>query len=299
MLCRLLTGCSIGVCPANIPAKGRNSEHCTDSRPPRPSRSAARGQVELAIIPESEQPPTESEFSLFVGAPFWRLLRYLKLIGAENPLPQRRIVCLLLLTWIPLLVLTLRAGTALGNSVRIPLLCDISLYGRLVVALPLLILAEGLIDPRLRRVGSTFRNSGIVKGTDFVAYRSILAKVERLRDSGWAEAILVLSACFPSFLFVEEESLSSTLATWYHTPAGFSPAGWWYLLVSTSIGRFILYRWLWRYALWCILLYRIAKLDLNMMPTHPDEMGGLGFVVRAQMHSLVFWRLRLDQCWRA
>ncbi len=191
---------------------------------------------------------------------------------------------MLLLTWIPLLVLTIKAGTALGNSVRIPLLRDYSLYGRLIVAVPILILAEVVIDPGIRRVTSTFRSSGIVKGVDLPAYRLILAKVERLRDSGWAEAILFLSACLPFFLFVEEESLSSTVTTWYHTPAGFSPAGWWYLLVSTPIGRFILYRWLWRYALWCTLLYRIAKLDLNMMPTHPDEMGGLGFVVRAQEH---------------
>ena len=188
---------------------------------------------------------------------------------------------MLLLTWIPLLVLTIKAGTALGNSARIPLLHDFSLYGRLVVALPILILAEVVIDPGLRRVASTFRSCGIVKDTDLPAYRSMLARVERLRDSSWAEAILFLFACFPFFLFVEEESLSSTMTTWYHTPAGFSPAGWWYLLVSTPIARFILCRWLWRYALWCTLLSRIARLDLNMMPTHPDLVGGLGFVVRA------------------
>lgn len=238
--------------------------------------------VKPADVRDSELSPVESEFSLIVGAPFWKLLRRLKIIDHDRPLPERRIICLLFLTWIPLLVFTIKAGTALGNSVRISLLQDFSLYGRLVVALPILILAEVVIDPGLRRVASTFRSSGIVKDTDLPAYRSMLAKVERLRDSGWAEAILFLFACFPFFLFVEEESLSSSnVTTWYRTPAGFSPAGWWYLLVSTPIARFILVRWLWRYALWCTLLSRIARLDLNMMPTHPDQVGGLGFVVRA------------------
>ena len=187
-----------------------------------------------AAIPESEQSPIESEFSLIVGGPVWKFLRGLKIIGPDGPLPERRIIGLLALTWIPLLALTIKAGTALGNSVRIPLLRDYSLYGRLFVAVPILILAEVVIDPGIRRVTSTFRSSGIVKGVDLPAYRLILAKVERLRDSGWAEVILFLSACFPFLLFVEEESLSSTVTTWYHTPAGFSPAGWWYMLVSTA-----------------------------------------------------------------
>ena len=33
-----------------------------------------------------------------------------------------------------------------------------------------------------------------------------------------------------------------------------------------------------------VLLYKIVKLNLNLRPTHPDQLGGLGFVLFAQKH---------------
>jgi hypothetical protein len=41
-------------------------------------------------------------------------------------------------------------------------------------------------------------------------------------------------------------------------------------------------RWLWRYALWVLLLRGIARLHLLLLPTHPDRLAGLGFVLLAQ-----------------
>jgi hypothetical protein len=41
-------------------------------------------------------------------------------------------------------------------------------------------------------------------------------------------------------------------------------------------------RWLWRYALWVYLLRRVSKLDLVLLPAHPDRLGGLGFLLFAQ-----------------
>jgi hypothetical protein len=36
--------------------------------------------------------------------------------------------------------------------------------------------------------------------------------------------------------------------------------------------------WLWRLALACVLTTRLARLDLSLVPTHPDGAGGLGFL---------------------
>jgi hypothetical protein len=43
-----------------------------------------------------------------------------------------------------------------------------------------------------------------------------------------------------------------------------------------------LYRWLWRLVIWSNLLRRIAKLDLQLFPTHPDHAGGLSFLGMGQ-----------------
>ncbi len=40
----------------------------------------------------------------------------------------------------------------------------------------------------------------------------------------------------------------------------------------------LLLGWLWRLILLCVLFHRIARLDLALVPTHPDRDGGLGFL---------------------
>jgi hypothetical protein len=49
-------------------------------------------------------------------------------------------------------------------------------------------------------------------------------------------------------------------------------------MVCMPLFRFLLLRWLWRLALWCFFLWRVSRLDLRLVPTHPDRAGGLGFL---------------------
>ena len=58
---------------------------------------------------------------------------------------ERRIVIVPLIIWLPLLVLSLLDGTALGNAVRIPFLLDIDVQAKYLLALPLLIAAEPMV----------------------------------------------------------------------------------------------------------------------------------------------------------
>jgi hypothetical protein len=59
---------------------------------------------------------------------------------------------------------------------------------------------------------------------------------------------------------------------------GLGFGGWWFLYVSRPIFSVLLIAWLWRLALVFVLLKRIARLDLSIVPTHPDGAGGLGFL---------------------
>jgi hypothetical protein len=38
---------------------------------------------------------------------------------------------------------------------------------------------------------------------------------------------------------------------------------------------FLLLRWLWRHAVWGLLLRDLARLELRLVATHPDGAGGL------------------------
>ncbi len=75
------------------------------------------------------------------GGPAYRLETRL---GLNVPTTSRRVlkvVLLLLLTWVPLVILSWIAGHAFPGSVKVPLLRDPETNGRLLIALPLLELA--------------------------------------------------------------------------------------------------------------------------------------------------------------
>jgi hypothetical protein len=71
--------------------------------------------------------------------------------------------------------------------------------------------------------------------------------------------------------------------------AGSSLTGWWYQAVTLTLFRFLLFRWLWRLALWSRFLWRVSRLDLRLIPTHPDGVAGLAIleVVHLQFAPLI------------
>jgi hypothetical protein len=57
-----------------------------------------------------------------------------------------------------------------------------------------------------------------------------------------------------------------------------STVGLWYHLISVPLIQFFLYRWLWRYLIWVRFLWDMSRLPLQLVPTHADAAGGLGFL---------------------
>jgi hypothetical protein len=63
----------------------------------------------------------------------------------------------------------------------------------------------------------------------------------------------------------------------------------WYLTVCLTVFRFLMFRWVWRLGLWIFFLWKLSKLRLHLVPTHPDGVAGLGYleVVHAHFSPLV------------
>jgi hypothetical protein len=70
--------------------------------------------------------------------------------------------------------------------------------------------------------------------------------------------------------------------TWYaisgSTGLQLTVAGDWYGLVSIPIFQFIILRWYMRLIIWYVLLWRVSRLNLRLVPSHPDHAGGIGFL---------------------
>jgi hypothetical protein len=227
---------------------------------------------------------TPRRFLLVEGGPLYRIENRVGLIKARRPVMMRRAVLAAAVIWTPLLILSFAQGTAYGHNIAVPFLRDFSTYSRFLVGLPLLLLAEIVIGPRIAGAAEHFVTSGVVIEKDFDAFDAAVANNLRLRDSVAAEVVIVILAYIATFLAFRTTAVH--VSTWYatRTETGMSLTlpGWWMILFCTPLWNFLMLRWLWRLWLWFRFLFMVSKLDLQLFPTHPDESAGLGFVGEAQ-----------------
>src|SRR5262249_58405636 len=48
--------------------------------------------------------------------------------------------------------------------------------------------------------------------------------------------------------------------------------------ISIPVLQFILLRWYFRFFIWFRFLWQVSRIDLNLIPTHPDRAAGLAFL---------------------
>jgi hypothetical protein len=184
---------------------------------------------------------------------------------------------LALLTWLPSALLTAVQEVFFVGS-DLPFFSSVGTYVRLLVGIPLFFLAEMFFD---RRVGQCLRRmteSGIIAPIDHPAFDRAIHRAMRWRDA-WLPELLMIALVFVLVSSGIRTDLPSGVHTWQTMPDGSSTlAGRWYVVVSLPTFQFLILRWGWRLAIWWALLWRLSRLDLQLMPTHPDRAGGLGLL---------------------
>lgn len=220
--------------------------------------------------------PTDDDV-LFYGGPPLKIQSWLGLVRAGDPNVPRRAALVFVFTWLPLLALTASSSVEQLKS----FLFDAGAHGRYLLVAPLLILAESICIPRLGGIIGRFVEAGIVTGDDRLRIRAAIVSTRRLLDSVWVEVItFVLAYALIATTVLSIHQIG--IPAWHHvngSPEGRpSAAGWWGLLVSLPILLVLLLGWLWRIFLWATLLWRISRMDLRLVASHPDRAAGLGFV---------------------
>ena len=192
---------------------------------------------------------------------------------------HRRVLAAILLTWLPLLLLSMIGGNAAGAG-RISFFHDIEVHVRFLAALPILIGAELIVHLRIRPMVRRFIDLRLVLPADMPHFRKAIDSAVKIRNSVFVELILV-AAVYTVGLWVWNSRTELGLTTWYALPGGkwkLTPAGYWYVFVSLPIFQFILLRWYVRLWIWFRFLWQVNRLNLNLLPTHPDRCGGLSFL---------------------
>jgi hypothetical protein len=164
----------------------------------------------------------------------------------------------------------------------------IGIHVRFLAAVPLFFLCETWVAPRMAEFVRDIVRSGVVTEPGRPALAAVIRRIGRLKDPWPAEIIFFLTAftfpligVFADILPGSSASLPSLLA---ESGGRVGPALGWYLGFCLPLFRFLILRWLWHLGLWCYFLWRVQRLDLHLIPTHPDHAAGLGYLEIVQEH---------------
>ena len=226
-----------------------------------------------------QNPP---DFSLVLGGPLYQLLRKAHLSDDALMLARQRIIVISLLAWLPLLLLATLEGQLYGGRVAVPFLLDIEVHVRFLVALPLLIIAELVVHRRMRPLLLQFLERNLIPENAIGQFQAAVSSAFRLRNSVLAEVLLIVLVYGLGILVVWRHFVALDAATWYAIPsadgAKLSLAGTWYGYVSLPLFQFLLCRWYYRLFIWGRFLWQVSRIELSLVPTHPDYLGGLSFI---------------------
>ena len=217
----------------------------------------------------------ERDLSLIRGGLFYRAQKAAQLIPPDEWLDLRRPLIAIAIGWFPIFLIT--AFT--HPDALISLLKDYRVHSRMLIAVPALLIGEFLIESRFRMVVDHIAKSALLEGPDLVKMNDIISQILRLRDSMLPElAILSLLIIHGTVSFTSALDETPWIATGSGSSLHLTAAGWYAILVSASLFQFLLGLALWKWLLWTIFAFRLSRLDLKLVPTHPDSHGGLGFL---------------------
>jgi len=223
-----------------------------------------------------------TDFSLVLGGPLFQLLRRAHLTGDALELLKQRILVISMLAWLPLLVLSVLEGTALAGSAAVPFLLDVEVHIKFLGVVPLLIVAELVVHERMRFVVKQFLERHLIAENDLARFDAAIASAFRLRNSVLAEVLLIAFVYVVGVLIVWRHYTALATTTWYAAASDgglrLSLSGVWYGYVSLPLFQFLMMRWYFRFFIWTRFLWQVSRLDLSLVPTHPDHVGGLGFL---------------------
>jgi hypothetical protein len=205
--------------------------------------------------------------SMTRGGPFYHLLQRLHLTSRDGAIQWWPLSAI---AWLPLLGASL-LHLAIDGRVD-PIVKDLSAHARYLLAVPLVVAAENLLEYRCAGVAERFR----ADLADWVVVDQIVDRAHRMRDSVVVEVVITVLAVIGGLAalwtgetgFVHGGELTPHL----------SFATVWYGTVALPLLQFLLLRWLWRWVIWTYVLVRISREPLRLNAINPDKCAGLHFV---------------------
>lgn len=188
-----------------------------------------------------------------------------------------RVATFVAVAWLPLCLLALHEGTLYAPGVAGTLWLDFGAIGRYLGAGPLLIAGTGVCTTVLGGIAQ--RLGTLCSDADPASprFEQLMAATRRRQARRWPAVALVCSAVLLSSVLTHALPWHE-LPAWHRAGARLSLTGWWNASVSLPLLLVLVLGWLWRLARWSRFLWSVSKLPLCLIPVHPDQAGGIGFV---------------------
>jgi hypothetical protein len=170
-------------------------------------------------------------------------------------------------------VLILGLALVEGIADRMLSMALVAAHARLLLVIPLIFISESWVTPRMAACVATIARYGIVSPDDRPALDAEVARTRRWANWWWPEAVCLVLAVL---LDVTGSRLQTYGESSTYDPARESLAFLVYVHVGLLVFRFLVFRTVWRLALWGWFLWRVSRLDLHLIAGHPDRAGGLG-----------------------
>jgi hypothetical protein len=179
-----------------------------------------------------------------------------------------------------------------GSDLATNFFADFAAYVQLLIALPLFLACEPLMDNRTRHVVDQLLACDIVKAGDRARLFRLNAQMVRLRTSHWSDVACIFWAFALSLVILVPEFMPGHKPSWHVRDWGDfrapSLTGAWAFLIALPILNYTWLRFAWKVLLWSYYLWRITRMRLDLHPTHPDLTGGIGFISDAQGQFALF-----------
>jgi hypothetical protein len=231
-------------------------------------------QLTNVDVPQPDD--SEDDVSLFRGGLFYRAQVVAHLIDAERWNVWRRVAIVLTVAWLPLVIIT----ALFDRDQLVHLLTDYEVYSRVAIAIPVLLIGQLVMEDRFSVVAKHVRQARLLSDEDLYKLKGVLATIRRFRDSPLSELIIIALVVVDLTLIWQSRVASGPGWAVYRSGgvAHLRPAGWYYGLVSAPLYQLLIGLCFWKWLLWCLFLFRLSRMDLKLVATHPDAHGGLGFL---------------------
>ncbi len=244
----------------------------------------------------SDAATNPANFSLFEGDRLNRVYAALDVGKYSRFALLKRCLLAMLMTWVPVAVLAWLQGFAGGGPAATNFFADFAAYAQFLLGVPLFILAEPIIDSSTRRAAQQFISCGIIRAEDRPRLYELHARIAKLRMWNGAEIICIVLAYVLSLVILVPELRAPVPVSWHLQTycfgascwRTFSLAGAWEFLVALPLLNYIWLRFGWKIFVWIFYLYRVSRTRLELHATHPDLVGGIGFISSTQSQFAIF-----------